>query len=178
MLLSTFSSEEDILDIENDMKLSQTHQEKASDLKNLDEFIIKLEHGGREVDLVSFSIFPLHYASRALNDLVNVMINLAYYWSLVEKYCAKRLSVSCIREDIEASNKPEKQLWKSRTFRTSFMRFCARFVALESVSAEVLDEIKLIQMNFCKNQRIILTYEEARQILILHCRRAKDILMN
>ena len=182
MLLSTFSSQEDILDIESDMKLSQTHQEKVTvlDLKHLDDFIIKLEHGGPELDLVSFSILPLHYASCALNDLENVMLNIANYWYLVQIYCEKHLSESYIREDIKASYKfkPEKQLWKSRTFRRSFTKFSARFVALQSVSAEFLDEIKLIHENFCKNHRIIRTYEEARQILLHHCRRARDIIIN
>ena len=58
------------------------------------------------------------------------------------------------------------------------MKFCARFVALQSVSTEFLDKIKLVQKDFCKNQRIILTYEDARQILILHCRKVEDILNN
>ena len=180
ILLSTFFSQEHILDLENDVKLSQTHQEKdiASDL-SLDDFISKLEHG-RELDLVSFSILSLHYASCALNDLRIVMLNLAHYWYSVQIYCEKHLSESYIREDIEASCEPTpgKQLWKSRTFRKSFMKFCARFVALQSVSTEFLDKIKLVQKDFCKNQRIILTYEDARQILILHCRKVEDILNN
>lgn len=181
ILLSTFCSQENILDIKNDINLSQIRQGRdiAMDIKHADHFIYELEHGGHELDLVSFSILPLHYASRALNDLENVLLNVANYWSLVQTYCAKHLSESYIREDIKTYNsKPEKQLWMSHTFRTSFMKFCARFVALQSVSTKFLDEIKLIQENFCKNKRIILTYDEARQILIELYRRAKHILMN
>ena len=182
ILLSTFCSQENILDIKNDMNLSKIHQGKdaAMDIKHADHFIYELERGGHELDLVSFSILPLHYASRALNDLENVMLNVAKFWYLVQIYCAKHLSESYIREDIETyyMSNPEKQLWKSCTFRTSFMKFCARFVALQSVSTEFLDEIKLIHDDFCKNQRIILTYDEARQILIHLLRGAKHILMD
>ena len=135
-------------------------------LHKIKSFLTKPECNSIETELVSISSTALYNASQALNFLHFVMLQVANYWSQLQKYCAK-LSSSYIRKDIETFNKfnPQVKPWKSPTFNAAFMKFCAQFVALQSVCTDFLEKLKPIQKDLNLNVSQILTYEEARQIL-------------
>ena len=153
----------DALEVE---KAIRGKRQKA--LANMSAFTAKLRQCRNDEEMAECAVDALHEAIGALKHLSAVMMQAAMFWKQMQDHCHS-LADSEMQSQVERAMKytEEKRLkvWTSKSFKHKAIRFYSGWVALNSICAVYMEQIKDTQRDLYKYITENPTYEESKRNL-------------
>ena len=109
-----------------------------------------------------------HEAIGALKHLSAVMMQAALFWKQMQDHCSSLAETemqSQIERALKISEEKRIKVWTSNSFKYKAIQFYSGWVALNSVCAVYMEQIKETQRDLYKYITENPTYEESKRIL-------------
>ena len=137
-------------------------------LANMSAFTAKLRQCRNDQEMAECAVEALHEAIGALKHLSAVMMQAALFWKQMQDHCHS-LADSQMKSQVETAIKyPEEKrlkVWTSSSFKRKAIQFYSGWVALNSVCAVYMEQIKDTQRDLYKYITENPTYEESKRNL-------------
>ena len=152
------------------LKTEKEIREKRQEaLANMSAFTAKLRQCSNDQEMAECAVDALHEAAGALKHLSAVMMQAAMFWKQMQDHCHS-LANSEMKSQIEFAlskyTKDERlSVWRSNSFKQKAIQFYSGWVALNSVCAVYMEQIKDIQRDLYKYITENPTYEESKRNL-------------
>ena len=135
-------------------------------LDRMTSFAAKMKNCTTEANMAEAATNALHEAITALKELSAVMMQAAQFWKQMQDHC-KTLAEDRLKNMVEKaiqkhSEEVRLKVWTSTPFKRMAVRFYAGWVALNSVCAEYVEQIKVTQQDLYKYITENPTYEQCR----------------
>ena len=145
---------------------NEIHQRQYEALAKMTEIAARMKECKTEQNMPEVAENALHGAVGALKQLVEIMMQAAQFWKQMEEHC-KSLVEEGVKRQIEEALKLDEsmrmKIWTSKPFKTEAIRFYAGWVALESMCAEYMEQIKPTQEGMHQYLLENPTYEDSPQ---------------
>ena len=143
-------------------------EKRQEALANMSAFTAKLKQCSNDQEMAVCAVDALHEAVGALKHLSAVMMQAAMFWKQMQDHC-HTLADSEMQTHVERAMKysEEKRLkvWTSNSFKQKAIHFYSGWVALNSVCAVYMEQIKDTQRDLYKYITENPTYEESKRNL-------------
>ena len=137
-------------------------------LANMSAFTAKLKQCSNDQEMAECAVEALHEAIGALKHLSAVMMQAALFWKQMQDHCHS-LADSEMQSQVERALKfPEEKrlkVWTSKSFKHKAIQFYSGWVALNSVCAVYMEQLKATQQDLYNYITENPTYEESKRIL-------------
>ena len=138
-------------------------------LANMSAFTAKLRQCSNDQEMAEYAVEALHEAIGALKHLSAVMMQAALFWKQMQDHCHS-LADTEMQSQVERAltEYPEKKrlkVWTSNSFKHKAIQFYSGWVALNSVCAVYMEQLKATQQDLYKYITENPTYEESKRIL-------------
>ena len=149
--------------LEREMAIREA-QRKA--LANMSEFAAKLKQCANDQEMAECAVEALHEAIGALKHLSAMMMQAAMFWKQMKDHChslAESETKSVIENFMTKDKKKRLKIWKSTPFKRKAIEFYSGWVALKSVCAVSIEQIKATRQDLYKYITENPTYEECKR---------------
>ncbi len=117
-------------------------------LTKMTSFAAKIEQSQGKENMSEYAVEALHEASGALRHLSIVMMQAENFWAKMHGYCksmADPTMNSLVASAVLCSKKERLKKWTSKSFKRQAVEFYAKWVALQDVCTDYMEQIKLTQ---------------------------------
>ena len=145
-------------------------EKRQKAMASMSAFAAKLKQCKNDEQMAECAVDALHEAIGALKHLSAVMMQAAVFWKQMQDHC-KSLAEGEMQSQVETAMekyKDEKRrlrVWTSRGFKQKAIQFYSGWVALNSVCAVYMEQIKDTQRDLYKYITENPTYEESKRNL-------------
>lgn len=148
-------------------KEKEFRKQRYQALDRMTAFASKIKDCSTAQNMAEVATNALHEAISALKELSAVMMQAAQFWKQMQDHC-KSLAEDELKNVVEKalenfSEEKRLKVWTSTPFKKNAVRFYAGWVALNSVCAEYVEHIKLVQKDLYEYIRENPTYEQCRK---------------
>ena len=143
-------------------------EKRQEALANMSAFTAKLRQCNNDQEMAECAVDALHEAIGALKHLSAVMMQAALFWKQMQDHCSSLAETemqSQIERALKISEEKRIKVWTSNSFKYKAIQFYSGWVALNSVCAVYMEQIKETQQDLYKYITENPTYEESKRIL-------------
>lgn len=135
-------------------------------LDRMTTFATKMKNCTTEANMAEAATNALHEAITALKELSTVMMQAVQFWEQMQQHCTT-LAQDRLKQVVEKAMKKSEdeerlRVWTSKSFKRMAVRFYAGWVALNSVCAIYVEQIKVTQKDLYQYIKENPTYEQCR----------------